>query len=248
MSGLALAEPVAHKTREIMPVADLVAENITKQFESAGQALAILQGVSLELSAGQNLVILGPSGAGKSTLLQILGGLDPPTSGTVQLRGVNPFELAGRELARFRNANIGFIFQDHHLLPQLSALENVLIPVLAQQRVQRTSVERAEQLLAAVGLSQRMNHRPGQLSGGERQRVAVARALIMQPVLVLADEPTGSLDTASAQAVGQILCDLSEKEPAILVCVTHSEALADQFHRRVSLANGRIVEANQSSI
>ena len=223
-------------------MADLVAEQLTKQFESAGQSLSILRGVSLELSAGQNLVILGPSGAGKSTLLQILGGLDPPTSGTVRLRGENPFELVGRALARFRNANVGFIFQDHYLLPQLSALDNVLIPVLAQQRVQRTSIERAEQLLAAVGLSRRTTHRPGQLSGGERQRVAVARALIMQPVLVLADEPTGSLDTASAQTVGQILCELSEKEQAILVCVTHSEALADQFQRRVFLVDGRFVE------
>ena len=223
-------------------MADLVAEQLTKQFESAGQSLSILRGVSLELSAGQNLVILGPSGAGKSTLLQILGGLDPPTSGTVRLRGENPFELVGRALARFRNANVGFIFQDHYLLPQLSALDNVLIPVLAQQRVQRTSIERAEQLLAAVGLSRRTTHRPGQLSGGERQRVAVARALIMRPVLVLADEPTGSLDTASAQTVGQILCELSEKEQAILVCVTHSEALADQFQRRVFLVDGRFVE------
>lgn len=221
-------------------MADLVAENITKQFDGAPQPLSILRGVSLELSAGQNLVVLGPSGAGKSTLLQILGGLDPPSSGTVRLRGVNPFELSGRDLARFRNAHVGFIFQDHHLLPQLSALENVLIPVLAQQRVEQSSVERAERLLQAVGLGDRMSHRPGQLSGGERQRVAVARALVMHPVLVLADEPTGSLDSASAQTVGKILCELSETEQAILVCVTHSDLLAQQFQRRAALIDGQL--------
>jgi lipoprotein-releasing system ATP-binding protein len=220
-------------------VSDLVAQNITKQFESAGQPLEILRGVSLELSAGQNLAILGPSGAGKSTLLQILGGLDPPTSGTVRLRGVNPFELGSRELAKFRNTHVGFIFQDHYLLPQLSALENVLIPVLAQQRIESTATERAERLLAAVGLAERSRHRPGQLSGGERQRVAVARALIMQPILLLADEPTGSLDANNAQVVGRILRELSEQEQAILVCVTHSETLADSFHRRMQLVDGR---------
>jgi lipoprotein-releasing system ATP-binding protein len=221
---------------------DLVAENLTKQFDSAGQTLNILCGVSLQLSAGQNLAILGPSGAGKSTLLQILGGLDPPTSGTVRLNGVNPFELSSRELAQFRNAHVGFIFQDHYLLPQLSALENVLIPVLAQQSIGESARNRAEQLLDAVGLAPRASHRPGQLSGGERQRVAVARALIMQPALLLADEPTGSLDAASARLVGQILRELSEQERAILVCVTHSETLAQLFQRRVQLVDGQFAE------
>ncbi len=219
---------------------DLVAHQLTKEYQSAGESLQILRGVSLEMSAGENLAILGPSGAGKSTLLHILGGLDSPSSGTVRLQGIDPFELAARNLADFRNKNVGFIFQDHYLLPQLSALENVLVPVLAQQRVGAESMERAEKLLAAVGLEHRKSHRPGQLSGGERQRVAVARALIMKPILLLADEPTGSLDSASAQAVGEILCDLPKTENTILVCVTHSDALANRFQKRAFLREGKL--------
>ncbi len=227
---------------------DLVAHQLTKEYQSAGESLQILRGVSLEMSAGENLAILGPSGAGKSTLLHILGGLDSPTSGTVRLQGIDPFQLAAQNLADFRNKNVGFIFQDHYLLPQLSALENVLVPVLAQQRVGAESMERAEKLLAAVGLEHRKSHRPGQLSGGERQRVAVARALIMKPILLLADEPTGSLDSASAQAVGEILCDLPKQENTILVCVTHSEALASRFQKRVFLKNGTFVAEPQISV
>lgn len=231
------------------PVADakisatvLRVDQITKEFESVGEPLRILDGVSFELAAGESLAILGPSGAGKSTLLQILGGLDPPTSGRIFLDGTNPYELASRELAHFRNSHVGFIFQDHYLLPQLTSLENVLIPVLARQRIQGPAVERGKQLLAEVGLSTRMDHRPGQLSGGERQRVAVARALMMRPRLVLADEPTGNLDAANAQNVGQILCELAAREMVILVGVTHSESLASKFQRRATLVEGRLLE------
>lgn len=227
---------------------DLVAQELTKEYQSAGESLQILRGVSLEMSTGDNLAILGPSGAGKSTLLHILGGLDAPTSGTVRLKGKDPFALPKGELANFRNNHVGFVFQDHYLLPQLSALENVLVPVLAQHRIETESIKRGEMLLAAVGLENRKSHRPGQLSGGERQRVAVARALIMRPVLLLADEPTGSLDSASARTVGQILCELPKQENTILVCVTHSDALAAKFQRRVYLRDGRLEQTSPISV
>jgi lipoprotein-releasing system ATP-binding protein len=220
---------------------ELVADNLTKTYPSGSETLHVLCGVSLALSAGENLAVLGPSGAGKSTLLHILGGLDSPTSGSVRLRDIDPFQLHAAELADFRNRHIGFIFQDHYLLPQLTALENVLVPVLAQRRITAEHAGRAEFLLGGVGLRQRQHHRPGQLSGGERQRVAVARALIMQPVLLLADEPTGSLDAKSAQTIGEILCDLPRREGAILICVTHSEALARVFQRRAVLEEGALV-------
>lgn len=227
-------------------MADLEARQITKQFDTASQPLLILRGVTLDLSAGENLAILGPSGSGKSTLLHILGGLDAPTSGSVRLRGIDPYGLVGNEQAEFRNRNIGFIFQEHFLLPQLTALENVLVPVLARSRIGREESERGAELLAAVGLSSRSDHRPAQLSGGERQRVAVARALMLKPALVLADEPTGSLDTASAQVVGEILLKLVDREKAILVCVTHSDVLAGSFQRRAALLDGVLVDRSSS--
>lgn len=223
-------------------MADLEARQITKQFETATEPLSILRGVSLDLSAGQNIAILGPSGSGKSTLLHVLGGLDPPTSGSVRLRGIDPFALNNRALAQFRNQSIGFVFQDHHLLPQLTALENVLVPVLAQRTIGSEDTSRAAELLDAVGLSARKDHRPGQLSGGERQRVAVARALVLGPSLVLADEPTGSLDSASSEVVGALLLELVQREKTMLVCVTHSDLLAQAFQRRASLSAGMLTE------
>jgi lipoprotein-releasing system ATP-binding protein len=183
---------------------------------------------------------MGPSGSGKSTLLHILGTLDRPTEGTVSLDGKDPFALPEKELADFRNRHIGFVFQDHHLLPQCSVLENVLIPTLVSSDGRAEAENWARQLLERVGLSDRLDHRPAELSGGERQRVAVARALIQHPVLLLADEPTGNLDRRSAQAVGELLLDLHRREQTVLVVVTHSAELARCFPRQVEMVDGSL--------
>ncbi len=224
---------------------DLIADNLCKSFDSGSETLSILRGVSLELSAGQNVAIIGPSGSGKSTLLHILGGLDKPDSGHVSLAGTDLASLAPKQSARFRNEKIGFVFQEHYLLPQLSALENVLVPVLAGGAVGDSDVAAARELLAQVGLGERTEHAPAQLSGGERQRVAVARALIRKPLLVLADEPTGSLDAASAEVVGKLLRELPAQKNAMLVCVTHSQTLAAQFERRLTLVGGQLAPQNK---
>ena len=218
----------------------LVVSNVTKQFPTRGEPLTVLRGVSLACQAGENAAILGPSGSGKSTLLHILGTLDRPTAGSVTLDGEDPFQLGEAEVARFRNRHVGFVFQDHHLLPQLTVLENVLIPTLAEGRPDSATVARARELLARVGLSERLEHRPAELSGGERQRVGVARALIRQPKLVLADEPTGNLDRTNALAIGRLLVDLQREERAILIAVTHSAELASLFQRRCELDDGRL--------
>ncbi|MCL4206288.1 MAG: ABC transporter ATP-binding protein [Pirellulaceae bacterium] len=219
----------------------LIVESVTKQFPTRGEPLTVLREASFRMKAGQNVAIVGPSGSGKSTLLYILGTLDRPTSGSVELDGENPFALDERQLARFRNRNIGFVFQDHHLLPQLSALENVLIPTVADGRPGAVEIQRARDLLDRVGLGDRLEHRPAELSGGERQRVGVARALIRQPKLLLADEPTGNLDRHSAAAVGRLLVDLQLQENAMLVVVTHSSELADLLGQQYELNDGRLL-------
>ena len=224
-------------------MADLIVDNITKEFPTRAENLVVLRGASLELSGGQNLAILGPSGSGKSTLLYIIGTLDRPTSGTVQLRGHNPFELAEPQLADFRNEQIGFVFQDHYLLPQCSVLENVLLPTVAQPHAGAELVDRAKMLIDRVGLSNRIDHRPAELSGGERQRVAVARALIRKPILLLADEPTGNLDRTTAASVGKLLLDLQRDQQTMLIVVTHSLELAALFERRLELDDGKLVAA-----
>jgi len=223
-------------------MADLTVSHVAKEYATRGTPLAVLRDVSIELSVGENVAILGPSGSGKSTLLHIMGTLDTPTSGEVTLRNENPFQLNEPQLARFRNENIGFIFQDHHLLPQLSVLENVLIPTIAVGGATPTASARAKDLIERVGLSPRMDHRPAELSGGERQRVAVARALIQSPALLLADEPTGSLDRTNAQAIGKLLLDLQQQEKTLLVVVTHSLELANLMDRRLELDEGRLKE------
>ena len=220
---------------------DFVATDLVKEFQTPSQPLRILDGVSTQLSRGESLAVIGPSGSGKSTFLHIAGTLDSPTSGSVELQGKDLSQLAEKELAGFRNQNIGFVFQEHHLLPQLSALENVLIPIVANGETDSQSIEQAKSLLEKVGLSDRMTHRPGSLSGGERQRVAVARAMIRSPVLLLADEPTGSLDHANAQKIGELLLELQSEHNTILICVTHSEKLAGQFQKQVKLENGKFV-------
>jgi len=203
----------------------------------------VLRECSLELSQGENVAILGPSGSGKSTLLHIIGTLEEPSGGTVTLGGQNPFELREPALADFRNKKIGFVFQEHHLLPQLSVLENVLAPALAHGRPSQETQERARMLLDRVGLAARLEHRPAELSGGERQRVAVARALIHAPDLLLADEPTGNLDRTNARGIGELLLDLQQQENTMLIAVTHSVELAETFQRRVELDDGRLVTA-----
>ena len=188
------------------------------------------------MEAGDALSIVGPSGSGKSTLLYILGGLEPPTAGTVKLDGEDPYHLAPKKLAEFRNKKIGFVFQDHCLLPQCSVLENVLTPTLVSVS-QDGEVERARELLSSVGLLQRLEHRPAELSGGEKQRVALARALIMKPRLLLCDEPTGNLDQKSAEVVASMLFDLHHGQQTILIVVTHNVQLASRFPRKAELEN-----------
>ena len=189
-------------------MADLETHNLVKEFHSSSEPLRILDEVSVELNRGENLAVLGPSGSGKSTFLHIVGTLEPATSGSVNLLGTDPTGFSQTQLARFRSEHIGFVFQEHHLLPQLTALENVLVPLVAAGAVTDEWADRAKTLLEAVGLADRMQHRPAKLSGGERQRVAVARSLIREPVLVLADEPTGSLDQKNADIIGSLLLDI----------------------------------------
>ncbi len=216
----------------------LIVTDIVKEFPAPGEPLRVLRGVSFECRPGASVAILGPSGSGKSTLLHILGTLDRPTAGAVLLDGEDPFRLDEAQVAAFRNRRLGFVFQDHHLLPQLTALENVLIPLLAAGRPDRAAVSRAKDLLARVGLGQRLDHRPAELSGGERQRVGVARALICRPKLILADEPTGNLDHTNALAVGRLLIELQREEGAMLVVVTHSRDLAHLLQTRLELDDG----------
>jgi lipoprotein-releasing system ATP-binding protein len=225
---------------EPSPAADLIVEAITKEYPTPGEPLRVLGGVSLALRRGENLAIVGPSGSGKSTLLSIIGTLEPPTSGSVRLANEDPFALDEAGLASFRRRQIGFVFQDHHLLPQCTVLENVLVPFLADGAANTTDRQRAEQLLDRVGLAQRLSHRPAELSGGERQRVAIARALVRGPMLLLADEPTGNLDRTTAESITRLLLELQAEANTILIVVTHSSALASALGRRVELDAGRL--------
>jgi lipoprotein-releasing system ATP-binding protein len=219
---------------------DLLVQDVHKQFPTRGEPLVVLRGVSLSLDRGQSLAILGPSGCGKSTLLHILGTLDRPTAGGVELQGQDPFALDEPALAAFRNCKIGFVFQDHHLLPQCSVLENVLLPTIADGAARPDDLERARSLLDRVGLSDRLDHRPAELSGGERQRAAIARALVRQPVLLLADEPTGNLDRSTAAGVAALLRELAAQERTITIVVTHSLDLAATLDQRRELDGGRL--------
>lgn len=222
--------------------AHLQVRGLEKTFDSGGSPLTVLGGVDLDMSPGDRLAVTGPSGSGKSTLLYIIGTLDQPTAGSVLIGGENPFERDETGLAAFRNSQIGFVFQDHHLLPQCTVLENVLIPLLAADGAAADDTDRAMALLERVGLVDRSGHLPSRISGGERQRVAVCRALINEPVLLLADEPTGNLDQQTAEGVGTLLLELSQDLEAVLVCVTHSLELAARFSRRCELADGQLIE------
>ncbi len=226
---------------EASPNHTLVVADLAKSFPTAGDPLIVLSDLSLKLTTGDSVAVVGPSGSGKSTLLQILGTLDHPDSGTVMIDDVNPFTLGENELARFRNQKIGFIFQDHHLLPQLTVVENVLVPTLATGKPNADDLSRAKELIEAVGLADRLGHLPSELSGGERERVAIARALLMQPSLILADEPTGNLDRRTADAVTELLLTLQQSSGAILITVTHSDSLAAAMKQRKELVDGKLV-------
>lgn len=216
--------------------------NLSKDYPTPRGPLAVLSGISLHLSLGDAVAIMGPSGSGKSTLLHIIGALDPPTSGSVTLDGANPFELDEKALAAFRNEKVGFVFQDHCLLPQCSVLENVLTPTLVS-RSNKDRTERARMLLDQVGLTERIDHRPAELSGGEKQRVSLARALINEPVLLLCDEPTGNLDRKSAETVASMLLELHHRQKTILIVVTHSAELAAKFPVRYEMIDQSIKQA-----
>ena len=213
--------------------------SVSKRYDGRGD-LSILENVNLSVDRGQSVAIMGPSGSGKSTLLYLIGALDPPSAGTVTIDDVNPYQLNERAQAEFRSAKIGFIFQDHLLLPQLSALDNVLVPTVVAKGAPADIRQRARDLLSEVGLGERLDHRPAELSGGERQRVAIARALVLEPALVLCDEPTGNLDRASADAVADLLGALHARRQSMLVVVTHSPALASRFERRYDLVDRRL--------
>ena len=215
--------------------------NVSKEYPAPGGALHVLQDVSLKLDPGDAVAVMGPSGSGKSTLLYVLGALETPTSGSVTLEGQDPFRLGEKEIAEFRNRKIGFLFQDHCLLPQCSVLENVLVPTLVGA-VEEGVEQRARWLLEQVGLSSRLDHRPGQLSGGEKQRAALARALIRDPLLLLCDEPTGNLDRQSAEQVTTLLLDIQGHEKKILVVVTHSQELAAHLPRKLHLRDRHLGE------
>jgi lipoprotein-releasing system ATP-binding protein len=217
-------------------------QGVSKSFQTGDHKVRVLDGVHLSVAAQESVAIVGPSGSGKSTLLNLLGTLDQPDQGTIVIDGKNLSMMGGDELAGFRNRNIGFVFQSHHLLPHLTVLENVLVPVLAQaSEVGDEVLLRANQLLQRVGLGDRDKHLPGRLSGGERQRVAVVRALINQPRLILADEPTGALDRVSAAEVGRLLIELNQEHGITLIVATHSEELAARMDRVVTMENGTLV-------
>lgn len=213
---------------------------VSKSFATAGGGLSVLDNVSFTLEPGRRMAIMGPSGSGKSTLLAILGAIDEPTSGRVCLDGVDPFAGDAAARAAFRNRRIGFVFQEHHLLAGCTALDNVLVPALATGRVPRETVARGRRLLERVGLGGRLDHRPGELSGGERQRVAVARALVLAPRLVLADEPTGQLDSRSAAAVTELLVELAAESGGMLIIVTHDTTVAERVDAVRRLIDGRL--------
>jgi lipoprotein-releasing system ATP-binding protein len=227
----------------VTPGPALAVTGVGKVYPTPRGDLPILHDVSLSLDRGESAAIMGPSGSGKSTLLYIIGALEPPSSGSVTLEGQDPYALGEREQAAFRNRRIGFVFQDHSLLPQCSVLENVLAPTLVAPPGETRAdgdEARARELLQAVGLGDRLDHRPGELSGGEKQRAAIARALIRDPLLLLCDEPTGNLDSASAETVATLLIDLHKSRRTVLIVVTHNTALAERFPVRFEMSGGTL--------
>ncbi|HEX4448211.1 MAG TPA: ABC transporter ATP-binding protein [Polyangiaceae bacterium] len=223
-----------------MSQALVVASNVKKSFRHMGRKLEVLRGVDMEIHDGEMIGIVGPSGAGKSTLLHCIGTLDVPTEGTITLAGEEVTRLNGARLAELRNRTIGFVFQFHHLLPEFTALENVLMPGLVQGKSKRELEPRATALLEEVGLKERVQHRPGELSGGEQQRVALARALFLEPRLLLADEPTGNLDSATSAQIHELFFSINSQRGTTIVVVTHNPVLAERMARVVTLQDGRV--------
>ncbi|MEE9280857.1 MAG: ABC transporter ATP-binding protein [Myxococcota bacterium] len=221
-------------------MSDLRAEGIVKHFELGGKTLEILKGIDLTIGRGDSLAVLGVSGAGKSTLLHILGGLERPTQGHVLYDGVDIYRLPGPEIARFRNRTLGFVFQLHHLLPEFDAEENVMMPCLLAGWSKRRARTRAAEMLEAVGLADRRRHTPGKLSGGERQRVSVARSMVLEPPVILADEPSGNLDPRTAEEVEDLFLKLNAELETALILVTHNEKLANRLAKKSYLEEGRL--------
>jgi len=218
----------------------IILENLSKTFFKDGNKIEVLRGLNLEIKKGESLAILGVSGAGKSTLIHILGTLDHPTSGNISINGMNVFEWNENKMARFRNSNIGFIFQFNNLLPEFDALENTMMPALISGMPKKLAAQKAYSLLEELGLEKRTRHKPGELSGGEQQRVAIARALIMEPEILLADEPTGNLDTETGKKIEDMLLALNRTKGITLIVVTHNPSLADRMSHRIGLRDGRI--------
>lgn len=216
---------------------------LRRSFEKDGREIEVLRGISLDIHAGTSMSIMGRSGAGKSTFLQILGTLDRPSSGRVEVDGVDVFAMRERELSRFRGEAVGFVFQFHHLLPEFTTVENAAMPALIARRPRQQALAQATEMLERVGLGHRLTHRPGELSGGEQQRVALARALVMRPRLVLADEPTGNLDEVTGNSILSILTETSRELGAGVVIVTHNPALAGQMDRQMVMVDGRLTDA-----
>jgi lipoprotein-releasing system ATP-binding protein len=219
--------------------------DLRKSFRMGGEALHILKGVNLKVRQGEFLAIVGPSGVGKSTLLHILGGLDRPTAGQVYYSGTEISRLPDGDLAAFRNRTVGFVFQFHHLLPEFSALENTIMPALIGRHDRGSAEEKARGMLKRVGLADRLRHRPGELSGGEQQRVAIARALVLSPTVLLADEPTGNLDSKTGEAIFDLLRELNREEGLTAILVTHNEWFARQADRTLRMADGQLGEVGR---
>ncbi|MEJ2586362.1 MAG: ABC transporter ATP-binding protein [Deltaproteobacteria bacterium] len=215
-------------------------EHISKSFVHHGNVIEVLKGIDLEVQAGESLAVMGVSGAGKSTLLNIIGSLEPPSGGVVTFNEMNLYKMDERPLSHLRNRQIGFVFQFHHLLPELTALENTMMPALIARYSKKTATGMAQKVLDDVGLSRRMDHRAGELSGGEQQRVAIARALIMRPKLILGDEPTGNLDWVTGREIVELLLEFSRTDEIAMVIATHNRKLAEQMSRKMELIDGEI--------
>ena len=226
----------------------ILARGLTKTYVKDSQKIEVLRGIDLEIKKGETLAVTGASGVGKSTLVHILGTLDRQTAGTVHYEGVDVFGLSERELVAFRNRTIGFVFQFHHLLPEFTAMENVMMPCLIGRMDMKNAARRAKAALGELGLSHRLKHKPGELSGGEQQRVAIARALVVGPRIIFADEPTGNLDRRTGEGVEEILLKLNEKLNATLMVVTHNVSLAKKMKRRLDIVDGEIIDRHGEAV